>query len=114
MKRSMYNILGFAMAGIFIMSVWGEIYQQMGLLGGLIASGLIVGLFWNINHKMQLIKNDDAKTFIDMAIGVAVAGIFRDFLAFGGNGLISSLPTLFLVLIGGAIGGTLAYHLPEK
>lgn len=110
----MYNIIGFTLAGLFVMSVWKELAHELGILGGIIASGTIIGLFWNINHKHQLIKNNQNKTFIDMAIAIAIAGIVRDSKIYHINGLINSLPTFCILLFGGIIGGVLAHHKIDK
>lgn len=108
MKQIFFNVLGFLMSGLFVMSIWSPMYQELGLIGGMIASGLIIGLFWNINHNMQLINNHEKLSFIDMAIGIATAGIIRDFLQTGIDGLLKSFPTFIIVLFGGCVGGALA------
>lgn len=109
MKQNIFNVLGFLLSGLFVMSIWGPMYDELGLIGGMLASGAIIGLFWNINHNMKLIMNNEKLSFIDMALGIATAGIVRDFLQTGVDGLYKSFPTFIVVLLGGCIGGIMAY-----
>jgi len=110
------TILGTAIAGMFVMSIWGEFAGTYGIGGGWFAGFIIIGTMWFLNHYVGIINNDGA--FVDMAAGIGVAGTARDVFMHGGEALTSSLPTLGIVLLGGICGGITAVllekHLVKK
>jgi len=110
------TILGTAIAGMFVMSIWGEFAGAYGIGGGWFAGFIIIGTMWFLNHYVGIINNDGA--FVDMAVGIGVAGTARDVFMNGGDALTTSLPTLALVIAGGICGGITAVllekHLAKK
>jgi len=54
------TIVGAAIAGMFVMSVWGELAGAYGLVGGWFAAFIIIGVMWFMNHFVGLINNDGA------------------------------------------------------
>ncbi|QNO14632.1 hypothetical protein HYG86_07460 [Alkalicella caledoniensis] len=105
------TILGSAIAGIFVMSVWGAFVGEHGIGGGWFAGLIIIGSMWYMNHFLGLIDNPGA--FIDMALGIGVAGFVRPMFSDGFQVGIDSLPTLAIVLVGGACGGVAAVMLEK-
>lgn len=107
------STLGYMIAGMLVMSVWDSFADSYGIFGGFFAAFIIIGPMWFMNHYVELIDQTEGVAFVDMALGIGIAGIFRDFFLSGTSELIASLPTLLLVVIGGALGG-LAAGLIEK
>ncbi|MBP3041596.1 hypothetical protein J9303_19325 [Bacillaceae bacterium Marseille-Q3522] len=97
--------LGYMIAGIFAMSVWGSLSSSYGILGGYLAAIIIIGPMWFLNHYVGLIKNDEDAAFVDMATGIAICGIMRDIFMKGTSSFSDSLPTLLLVSLGAIIAG---------
>ncbi|WIV12675.1 hypothetical protein [Proteiniborus sp. MB09-C3] len=97
------TVIGTAIAGIFVMSVWGAFASAYGIAGGWFAGLLIIGTMWFLNHALGLINNDGA--FVDMAVGIGMAGTMRDVFMNGGQVFVDALPTLVVVLVGGIVGG---------
>ncbi|MBN2898966.1 MAG: hypothetical protein JXO44_09360 [Clostridia bacterium] len=106
------TVISTAIAGMFVMSVWGAFANEYGIGGGWFAATLIIGTMWYLNHVIGCHNNDGA--WVDMALGIGVAGFTRPIFATGLQAGIDSLPTLFWVLVGGAIGGVCAYMLECK
>lgn len=99
------STVGFAIAGMFVMSIWGDWAGAYGNIGGWFAAVAIIGPMWFLNHYVGLIDNPADHAFVDMAWGIAWVGIFRDVFGTGGNGLdfgrlVSSLPTIGLLTVG--------------
>ncbi|MBR0576335.1 hypothetical protein KCG48_08255 [Proteiniclasticum sp. BAD-10] len=99
------STVGFAIAGMFVMSVWGDWVGKYGNLGGWFAAVAIIGPMWFLNHYIGLIQNDGDHAFVDMAWGIAWTGLMRDVFGTGENTfdfqrLISSLPTIACLTIG--------------
>lgn len=110
------TILGAAIAGIFVMSVWGAFAGEYGIGGGWFAGLIIISIMWFMNHFVGIINNDGA--LVDMAAGISVAGTTRDGFMNGWDKVANSLPTLGLVILGGICGaitaGLLQNHLASK
>ncbi len=105
------TVIGTAIAGMFVMSVWGAFAGAYGIAGGWFAGLLIIGTMWFMNHALGLINNDGA--FVDMAVGIGMAGTMRDVFMNGGQVFVDTLPTLIIVLIGGIVGGFTAAKLEK-
>lgn len=97
------TILGAAIAGIFVMSVWGAFATAYGIGGGWFAGFAIISTMWYLNHFIGIHNNDGA--WVDMALGIGVAGtmapVFRSGIQVG----IDAIPTLLVVILGGIAGG---------
>lgn len=104
--KNIGSILGFAIAGIFVMSVWGAFADAYGIVGGWFSGLIIISVMWFLNHHLGLISNEGA--FVDMALGIGITGTMRDVFLHGTTAGINSLPTLGCVILGGIIGGTVA------
>ncbi len=100
------TIIGTAIAGIFVMSVWGAFAEAYGIGGGWFAGFAIIGTMWFLNHFVGIMSNEGA--WVDMALGIGVAGTTRDIFSNGIQVGIDSLPTLLVVIIGGIVGGITA------
>ena len=100
------TIIGTAIAGIFVMSVWGAFADAYGIFGGWFAGFIIIGTMWFLNHAVGLVNNGGA--FVDMAAGIGMAGTMRDVFMQGGEAFTAALPTLIVVLLGGIAGGFMA------
>ena len=105
------TIIGTAIAGMFVMSVWGAFAGKYGIAGGWFAGFIIIGTMWFMNHNVGILYNNGA--WVDMALGIGVAGTTRDIFNKGIEAGISSLPTLITVIIGGMIGGFTAAKLQK-
>ncbi len=111
MMKHLGTIIGTAIAGMFVMSVWGAFAGAYGIAGGWFAGLLIIGTMWFMNHALGLVNNDGA--FVDMAVGIGMAGTMRDVFMNGGQVFVDALPTLIIVLIGGIVGGFTAAKLEK-
>jgi len=103
------TIVGTAIAGMFVMSVWGAFAGAYGIGGGWFAGFAIIGTMWFLNHYVGIHNNDGA--WVDMALGIGVAGTMRDVFSNGIGAGISALPTFAVVALGGIVGGYTAYKL---
>jgi hypothetical protein len=104
--KNIGSIIGFAIAGIFVMSVWGAFAEAYGIFGGWFAGLAIISIMWFMNHFLGLVANEGA--FVDMAAGIAVTGTLRDVFLNGPQAGIDSLPTLAFVAIGAVLAGVTA------
>lgn len=103
------TIIGTAIAGMFVMGVWGAFAGAYGIAGGWFAGFLIIGVMWYMNHYIGIVNNEDGAAWIDMALGIAVAGTTRDAFMAGSFAPIStSMLTLIIVIAGGVTGGVTA------
>lgn len=105
------TIIGTAIAGMFVMSVWGAFAGEYGIGGGWFAGFAIIGTMWFMNHWIGLINNDGA--FVDMALGIGTAGFMRGVFEGGASAGMESLPTLAVALLGGLAGGVMARQLEQ-
>ncbi len=103
------TIIGTAIAGMFVMSVWGAFATEYGIGGGWFAGFAIIGTMWFLNHFVGIHNNDGA--WVDMALGIGVAGTMKDVFNNGISAGVAALPTLAVVIIGGIVGGLTAYKL---
>ncbi len=105
------NLFGYFIAGFCAMFLWGKVVEiiNIGDLGNWIAAVVIIGPMWYINHYLGLIRHSDEMAFIDMAFGIGFAGIFKAlFTGTGFDGLMESMPTFVLLVLGGSFGGYMA------
>ena len=105
------TVVGTCIAGMFVMSVWGAFAAAYGIGGGWFAGFAIIGTMWLVNHFVGIHGNDGA--WVDMALGIGTAGFTRGMFEQGVQAGVDSLPTLLVVMIGGAIGGASAYALEK-
>lgn len=104
--KNLGSIIGFAIAGIFVMSVWGAFSDAYGIFGGWFAGLMIISIMWFMNHFLGLVANEGA--FVDMAAGIGIVGTMRDVFLKGAQAGVESLPTLGFVIIGAILGGIAA------
>lgn len=103
------SAVGFMIAGMLVMSVWGQMAGKYGIFGGWLAGLIIIAPMWFINHYHGMIENEDDAGFIDQGLGIAICGTMRDvFLNASIEPLVASLPTLLIVVAGGITGGICA------
>lgn len=108
------STIGYMIAGMIVMSVWGGVINgEIGTVGGILAGFLIIGLAWFLNHHLGLIHHGPHSGFVDLGLGVGMTGLFRDmWISVLSEGTVANLtdalPTLALVIVGGVIGGILA------
>lgn len=107
-------VLGYAIVGMIVMSVWGEFAGEWGIIGGWLAAFAIIAPMWFLNHFLGLIHHDADSGFVDMGLGVGLVGLFRDTFGPGGmDAFMKAMPTLGLVLVGSVIGGIVAAKVEE-
>lgn len=102
------NVLGYMIAGMIVMSVWGPFVQveSFGIIGGWLAAFAIIGPMWFMNHFLGLIYHSEGSSFVDMGLGIALVGIFRDVFLFDGVAtFMAAVPTMLLVALGASLGG---------
>lgn len=107
------GVIGYCIAGMIVMSVWGPLSNNYGILGGFVAAFIIIGPMWYMNHHVGLIEHEDDSAFVDMGLGIAVCGSMRDFFILGSGAFVDSLPTLGLVAIGAVAGGVAAAYIEK-
>lgn len=106
---SLRTIVGAAIAGIFVMSVWGAFSNAYGIGGGWFAGFMIISIMWFMNHFVGVMHNPSGGAWVDMALGIAICGTMRDvFMAGSVVPLIESIPTILVVVCGGITGGITA------
>ena len=124
------TIFGAFCAAFVVILCWERLVKDFGPLGGMMASGIIVGTFWVMNHKLpgfgihpEMLQGKDGTLqfglihqglrggapWIDMAWAIAM-GLWISSLAGSEPGKRISLvkesaPRLLAVAIGGIIGG---------
>lgn len=113
-KKWLISLIGYLTSGLFVMTVWGALFEELGLMGGMIASGLIIGFLWQVNHFDNIAQNHPNKIFIDIAVSIGIAGIIRDILTYGGSEWVKSFPTFITVITGGIIGGWVTTWVERK
>lgn len=107
------STIGYMIAGMIVMSVWGAFAEAYGIAGGYFAALIIIGPMWFMNHYLGLIKHDSDSAFVDMGLGIALCGIFRDAFLNGFSTVTASLPTILLVVLGAVLGGLFAAKIEE-
>lgn len=107
------SIIGYFFAGTLVMGIWGAVMSsEFGLIGGIIAGLLIIGPMWFMNHALNLVGHGPSSGFVDLGMGVGIAGIAKDSIA-NPDSLMAALPTIAIVVVGGICGGIVA-SLVEK
>ena len=107
------STLGYMIAGMIVMSVWGVFADAYGIAGGYLAAFIIIGPMWFMNHYLGLIKHDSDSAFVDMGLGIGLCGLFRDAFLTGFQSIATSLPTIALVVLGAVLGGLVAAKVEE-
>lgn len=100
------TILGAAIAGMFVMGVWGAFASAYGIGGGWFAGLIILSIMWFVNHFVGIINNDGVS--VDMACGIAIAGTMRDGFMNGMSTVVDAVPSIVIVVLGGITGATVA------
>ncbi|WP_314209049.1 Lin0368 family putative glycerol transporter subunit [Vagococcus salmoninarum] len=101
------RVFGYALAGLLVMSVWGEL-GNVGVYGGYVAALVIIGPMWFLNHYLNTSGNHEGVSFVDMGLAIGVSGLARDAFLTDQQNLFAAWPTFLLVVIGALIGGSLA------
>lgn len=104
--------IGAMITGALVFGIWPEMWKSYGIMGGWLASVILVGLCWFMNHWLGLFSNPDRSIWIDQGMAMAPAGIAWAMVRFGAN-FADCLPTLILVAIGGVLGGIAAYFVKQ-
>lgn len=98
------TFFGCAIAGAWVFGIWPLLWMTYGVFGGWLAGFVIIGTMWFLNHYVGLTYNASDAAFVDMAMGIGVAGTVSSIVGDGAS-FASSLPTLMYVIIGAIIGG---------
>lgn len=104
--RHFGSFIGAAIAGIYVFSIWGKLVGAYGLMGGWLAAMVTIGVAAIMNHVCGVIYNEEGGAWVDMGLGIGVAGTAMG--VFSGSPLVNALPTLGLVAIGAILGGVAA------
>lgn len=101
------TIIGAALAGMFVMTVWGAFAGPYGIAGGWFAGFAIITPMWYLNHFLGTMNNEGA--FVDQGVAIGVCGTFRTVFEQGDiQPFVDALPTLSIVLVGACVGGITA------
>lgn len=107
--KMLKTFLGCFLTGLIVQSAWGALVKSYGLIGGWFAAFIIISPMWFLNHYLGLIENEKDGAWIDMAAGIAIAGMARDlFKSHSITPMFKALPVLCAVIVGGIVGGYLA------
>ncbi|MDF2548092.1 MAG: hypothetical protein K0R93_2990 [Anaerosolibacter sp.] len=107
--KNFRTMVGGAIAGMFVMSVWGAFAGAYGIAGGWFAGFAIIGTMWFMNHYVGVLHNPDGGAWVDMALAIGVCGTLRPVFSAGSiTPLVESIPTLVIVILGGMAGGIVA------
>lgn len=104
------STVGHFIAGMLAMSIWDAMSMNYGIAGGILAAVIIMSPMWYFNHYKKLVYEAPHSGFVDMGLGIGIAGMTRDFFLnnMAMSDVVDTLPTLLLVILGGLIGGVLA------
>lgn len=102
------SFIGYMIAGVLVMAVWGQLTEAGGIFGGYLAATILVGPLWFMNHYINLVDNKNDAAFVDMGLAIGICGIFRDMFLTGTQSFVDSLPTILLVSLGAVVGGLVA------
>lgn len=106
--KNIGTMIGGAIAGIFVMSVWGKFAETYGIGGGWFAALIIIGTMWFLNHHVGILHNPEEGAWVDMALAIGVCGtLVSVFSKVSISPFVESIPTLLIVIIGGTAGGIL-------
>jgi len=100
--KNISTMIGGAIAGIFVMGVWGKFAESYGIAGGWFAALIIIGTMWFLNHHIGILHNPEEGAWVDMA-WAAVTGLLAG-AVYSGSSLKKAMPTIISSIIGGAIG----------
>ncbi len=100
------SIIGYAIAPIYVFTVWGAFVNDLGVIGGWIAGFAIIGPLWFIMHYSNIIPQSTKAAFVDIGLAIGVGGIAQGvFSGLGVQGLIEALPTILILSLGAIVGG---------
>ncbi|MGM0501066.1 MAG: Lin0368 family putative glycerol transporter subunit [Bacillota bacterium] len=106
MKKYLGTLVGGAIAGVFVFSIWGLFVESFGTAGGWLGGPLVVGLAWALNHYVGAFHLPDGAVAVDMAVAIGVAGTMNG--VFSGQPIGPALPTLLWMAVGAVLGGVFA------
>jgi hypothetical protein len=99
--------IGGAIIGALAFGIWPEMWKTYGIMGGWLASAILVGICWYMNHWLGVISNEPGSIWVDQGWAVCAAGIAWGMVRFGSQ-FYQALPTLICCLIGGGLAGIVA------
>lgn len=107
-KEIITTIVGGFLFPFFIVTTWGRLVKKIGPFGGFVASFIIVGTMWVINHGVNnhLVKQSGL-VWIDMAWAAAI-GVLVSSIVTGGK-VYKSMTTIVAVILGGLLSGGLLF-----
>ncbi|MBM7616052.1 Lin0368 family putative glycerol transporter subunit [Alkaliphilus hydrothermalis] len=104
--RNFSTIIGGAIAGIFVMGVWGKFVVDYGIAGGWFAALVIIGTMWFLNHHIGILHNPPEGAWVDMGLAIGVCGMLIPVFRWGSvEPLVKAIPTLTIVTLGAIAGG---------
>ena len=115
MTKYISTAIGAAIIGAMGFAIWPVLWQTFGVMGGYLAALCVVPVMFYLNHHVGLMYNPDGAAWVDMAWGIAIAGVTwclvkRDMPA----DLAKALPTMVCAIIGGALGGISAEIIKKR
>jgi hypothetical protein len=105
--------IGGAIIGALAFGIWPEMWKSYGIMGGWLASAVLVGICWYMNHWLGIISNEPGRIWVDQGWAVCSAGIAWGMVRFGEQ-FFQALPTLICCLIGGGLAGIAAAHVKKR
>ena len=109
MIKHVSTAIGAAIIGAMGFAIWPVLWQTFGVMGGYLASVLVVSVMFYMNHWCGLMHNEEGAAWVDMAWGVAIAGVTWGLVKRDMDVHFNKcIPTLVVAICGGTAGGVMA------
>ncbi|MDP6526254.1 MAG: electron transporter RnfD [Kiritimatiellia bacterium] len=106
MIKHVSTTIGAAIIGAMGFAIWPVLWQTFGVMGGYLASVLVVTVMFYMNHWCGIMHNEEGAAWVDMAWGIAIAGITWGLVKRDMDvNFAKCLPTLVIAICGGIAGG---------
>ena len=106
MTKYISTAIGAAIIGAMGFAIWPVLWQTFGVMGGYLAAMCVVPVMFYLNHHVGLMYNPDGAAWVDMAWGIAIAGVTWGLVKRDMDvDFMKAVPTLFCAVVGGSLGG---------
>lgn len=109
MLKYVSTAIGAAIIGAMGFAIWPVLWQTFGVMGGYMASVLVVTVMFYMNHWCGIMYNPKGAAWVDMAWGVAIAGVTWGLMKRDMDvSFVKCIPTMVIAICGGTAGGIMA------
>lgn len=111
------SLVGYFLAGVIIVILWGKLVNIFGIVGGWIAGLTLVGPLWYFIHHKNFVFHKNDGIFIDMGLAIAITTMTVSILKIKSNFWISlshSIPTLVFLALGAVLGVVFSIFFENK